>query len=493
MKLLMTNRDHNEVYREEMEILAATEEKLEVEQLEKLNVEGLKQLLHDEVLPTLIEKIYHPVVAEHVFGMAVGHPNAYVRHVLVDFVKHWIPYHTAVESLIRLTRDPDDIVSFKAMDIVGKERLDQAIGFVSPIIGDISERIHFPYKPVGLGAAKVLYNTLQVYGTENPERAKYLEGYIKEKGKLFDCLDFVEDIPQELIEEFERQEEKGMVFVPGGFFTFGLDPDQVPDKNFGWTDASPARKVWLPPFFIDKYPVTNAEYDEFVEDVKKNGHIFCHPNEPEDKDHTRNTYWDSRFKPDHPVTGIDFYDAYAYARWAGKELPTEYQWEKAARGTDGRIWPWGNEFNKDACNWAYHLLGKEPKSIEEWRKGIISAFDDNIDTLTHNAKCYDSPEYVSPYGVVGMIGNTWEWTRSDFITGRAFLPSLADDTNRVNRYAVLKGGSFFSVPGLMFPSFRTKDIPFCRHNEMGFRCVKEIPVHVLRRAIGKPLTNTAIY
>ncbi len=65
-------------------------------------------------------------------------------------------------------------------------------------------------------------------------------------------------------------------------------------------------KVWLPPFFIDKYPVTNKEYDEFTDFIEENGHIFCHPNEPEGKEHRRNTYWDPRYKPDHPVTGIEF-------------------------------------------------------------------------------------------------------------------------------------------------------------------------------------------
>ncbi|EGK14938.1 formylglycine-generating enzyme family protein [Kroppenstedtia eburnea] len=489
---ILSKESHIDLYNQEIEALSLIEEKLEPQHLEKINVEELKHLLHVEILPILTE-IRHPVVAEYIFGMAIAHPHAYVRHVLVNVVKEWLPYHSAVESIIKLTQDPDDIVSFKAMDIVAEEKIEQALQFVPRMIGKISERIHFPNKPVGLGAAKVLKTSIELFGTDDPEELRTIEMYFNQNEKLVDRLDVEVELPSELIEEFQRNQEEGMVLIPGGFFTFGLNADEVPDKTFGWTDACPARKVWLPPFFIDKYPVTNEKYDEFVEDVKKNGHRFCHPNEPEEKDHTRNTYWDSRFKLHHPATGIDFYDAYAYARWAGKELPTEYQWEKAARGTDGRIWPWGNEFKKDACNWSYQWSGKEPENLGEWRKEILRINEEYPQTLTRDTKQYDKEDYVSPYGVVGMVGNTWEWTRSDFSTGRAFLPSLANNENQRNKFATLKGGSFISAPGLMFPSFKTKDIPFCRHNEMGIRCVKNIPIHLLRKALGKPITNTAIY
>lgn len=484
---------HKVTYYKDMEILAQIEEKLTLDELENLSINELKQLLNNEILPKL-RTIEHPVAAENIFGMAIGFPHIFVRYKLLDIVKEWLPYQTAVETIIRMTHDPDDLVSFKAIEICGNEKIEQSLNVLSPIIGGASQKVTSPRKPVGIGAQKVLKAMIDILDTDNPEELQIKEDYFYESGKLPDNTDFEEDLPIQLIEEFENQKEEGMVLISKGFFTFGLDPEQVPDKIFGWEDATPARKVWLPPFFIDKYPVTNAEYDEFVKDIKKNGHIFCHPNEPRGKDHTRNTYWDERFEPEHPVTGIDFYDAFAYCRWAGKELPTEFQWEKAARGTDGRIWPWGNEFNKEAANWSYTVLGYEPSNLKEWREGLISISEEVPNILVRAAKEYDKKDFVSPYGVVGMIGNHWEWTRSDLSTGRLFQPMLVNQNEKKHHtFAVLKGGSFASLPGLMFPSFRGKDIPFCRHNEMGFRCVKNIPIYKIRKAIGKPITNTALY
>jgi gamma-glutamyl hercynylcysteine S-oxide synthase len=483
---------HIEIYENDMNLLSQIEEVLEPDYLDSLTVPKLKDLFNSRIIPELL-KVSHPVAAEYIFGMSIGHPHTYVRYRLIDIVKNWLPYFSAVETIVRLTHDPDDLVSFKAIEICGQEKIEESYKLLAPIIGGASKKVYSPNKPVGLGAQKVLKSLIDLLGTDDPEELQLIENYYKEHGHLFNRYDFEEPIPNELLEEFCKKEEEGMILIPGGFFTFGLDPHQVPDKTFGWHDAIPSRKVWLPPFFIDKYPVTNEEYDEFVEYTKKNGHIFCHPNEPQEKDHTRNTFWDERFKPDHPVTGIDWYDAFAFARWKGKELPTEFQWEKAARGEDGRIWPWGNAFNRNAANWCAHWLNYTPESLDEWREGITSFSEEFPEEPIKRASEFEKDEYVSPYGVVGMVGNHWEWTRSDLLTGREFHPGFSNKQSKHHAFAVLKGGSFFSLPGLMYPSFRGKDIPFCRHNEMGFRCVKNIPIYTLRKAIGKPITNTAIY
>ncbi|MBM7716085.1 formylglycine-generating enzyme required for sulfatase activity [Bacillus thermophilus] len=492
MKLYISN-SHKSLYEKDINKLLKIEDKFEQDHLDGLGVDELKHEFDFTIMP-IIHSIEHPVAAEYIFGMALGHPHTYTRYRLVDFVERWLPYFSAIETIVRLTHDPDDLVSFRAIEICGKERIEESYKFLSTIIGEASIKVHTPNKPVGLGAQKVLTSLVDLLGTEDPEELEIIEKFYLNKGHLFNKYDFEEKIPIDLLEEFCNKEEEGMVLIPGGFFIYGLDPHQIPDKTFGWEDASPSQKVWLPPFFIDKYPTTNKEYDEFVYSIKTDGHIFCHPNEPEEKEHQRNTYWDKRFKPDHPVTGIDWYDAFAYARWKGKELPTEFQWEKAARGTDGLIWPWGNSFEGKKVNWAGRWLEEEPLNLKDWREGITK-FNEKI-PLEPIKKAQTFENTSSPYGIVGMIGNHWEWTRSDLETRREFHPIFNDKMGKDSKrhaFAVLKGGSFFSMPGLMYPSYRGKDIPFCRHNEMGFRCVRNIPINKIRRAIGRPLTNKAVY
>lgn len=484
---------HKAIYEKDINKLLNIEENLEPNYLDDLSVNEITQEFDSIIMP-IIYSIEHPVAAEYIFGMALGHPHTYARYRLVDFVEKWLPYFSAVETIVRLTHDPDDLVSFRAIEICGKEKIEESFKFLAPIIGGASKKVHLPNKPVGLGAQKVLTSLFELLGTENFDELETVERYFQSKGHLFNKYDFEENIPNELIEEFCKQEEEGMILIPGGFFTYGLEPHQIPDKTFGWEDASPSQKVWLPPFFIDRHPTTNKEYDEFVNSIKTDGHIFCHPNEPEEKEHRRNTYWDKRFKTDHPVTGIDWYDAFAYARWKGKELPTEFQWEKAARGKDGLIWPWGNYFEGKMVNWSGTWLEKEPETLRDWRNGITK-FSETL-PLEPIKRADDYKGSASSYGVIGMVGNHWEWTRSDLATRRQFHPifnNKMDKESKRHAFAVLKGGSFFSMPGLMYPSFRGKDIPFCRHNEMGFRCVKNIPIHKIRKSIGKPLTNRAVY
>lgn len=92
-----------------------------------------------------------------------------------------------------------------------------------------------------------------------------------------------------------------------------------------------------------------------------------------------------------------------------------------------------------------------------------------------------------------MLGGNWEWTKSDYFSKRMFHPSYNHSHDKLNQFGVLKGGSFYSHQELMYPAFRGKDIPFCRHDEMGFRCVKEIPLPLLRKVNKKTIENKAIY
>lgn len=168
---------------------------------------------------------------------------------------------------------------------------------------------------------------------------------------------------------------KGMVLVPAGPFLYG-DSDQEID---------------LPAFYIDRLEVSQAEYAKFLEYVERSGdHSHCHPDEPEHKDHTPLAWGRPDItNPRFPVVGLDYWDVQAYSRWVGKRLPTEHEWEKAARGTDGRRYPWGDQWDADRCNWG--PAGDNHRTLLP------------VDSL---------PAGESPYGCLHMLGNAAEWTAS---------------------------------------------------------------------------------
>ncbi len=209
----------------------------------------------------------------------------------------------------------------------------------------------------------------------------------------------------------------GMVLVPGGNVRMlirhrarecGCYPDPgTPEEK--WAEflsglAAKVRlhdyKVEINPFFIDAAEVTNAQFKQFLE---SSGY------RPE---HAENflKHWPNGKMPselaEHPVVYADIDDARAYAKWAGKRLPTEPQWHLAAQGTDGRIWPWGNEFDPEKCN----------------------------TTGVRTLPVHSCPEGRSPYGCYHMAGNVWEWTES-----------CRDDGH--TRFIIIRGGSYFNAEG----------------------------------------------
>jgi formylglycine-generating enzyme required for sulfatase activity len=172
----------------------------------------------------------------------------------------------------------------------------------------------------------------------------------------------------------------GLVFarVPAGDFLYGENK----------------KKVYLPEFWISKTPVTNAAYKRFLD---------ANPGQPvpyDDDAWAKSYNWDKKArsfpagKAEHPVVLVSWHDAQAYCRWAGLRLPTEEEWEKAARGTNGREYPWGDEWRPDHCNSAEASVGGTTP---------VGRF---------------SPQGDSPYGCVDMSGNVWEWTDCWFDEGR---------------------------------------------------------------------------
>jgi formylglycine-generating enzyme required for sulfatase activity len=221
-----------------------------------------------------------------------------------------------------------------------------------------------------------------------------------------------------------------MVYVPGGEFLMGRDQKDGGDE-YEW----PAHAKIVRPFFIDVYEVTREEYKKCVDTGN------C----------TRPQGWTNGRYPEgtgrQPVTGVDWYAASAYAKWAKKRLPTEEEWEFAARGTDGRLYPWGGN---------------------QWRKGLANA--DNVSKQMWNVEeCKDK----SPYDAFGMIGNAWEWTNSNleaYPGGK--LPSGLKLTGEEK---VIRGGRYLTPAKEATTTFRGfVQVQGDRYDETGFRCVLDI-------------------
>ncbi len=258
-----------------------------------------------------------------------------------------------------------------------------------------------------------------------------------------------------------------MVFIPGGPFVMGTDEwAQALDNERG------AHEVEVPDFHLDRVPVTNQAYLEFVEDGgyereelwEPEGWQWIREQEIATPKHwyqpDPHSWWTERFgydeplRLDHPVVHVCWYEADAFARWAGKRLPTEAEWEKAASWDPAtetkRLFPWGDE---------------PPASDKA-----------NLDQLTFGtspAGAYEAG--ASPYGVLGMLGNVWEWTGSDFTDYPGFEPFPYREYSEVffdQGYPVLRGGSWATRPAAIRNTFRNWDLPVRRQLFVGFRCAK---------------------
>jgi formylglycine-generating enzyme required for sulfatase activity len=226
-----------------------------------------------------------------------------------------------------------------------------------------------------------------------------------------------------------------MVLIPAGNFIMGSD-DRMPDEG-------PQHTVNLASYWIDLYEVTNAQYKKFIDATKRHS-----------PSHFRNRTYPTG-KANHPVTEVTWYDAVAYCTWSGKRLPTDQEWEKAARGTDGRMFPWGNEFDVNRAN-----------TPQRWQ-----ALKEEGDTMPVGS----FPNGVSPYGVYDMSGNVWEWTSSWY---EAYPGNEHPSENYGETYKTLKGGSWWDCSfykcGISAPVFNRSFFIRTTHNKsFGFRCAKD--------------------
>jgi serine/threonine-protein kinase len=259
------------------------------------------------------------------------------------------------------------------------------------------------------------------------------------------------------------------VFVPGGNFKMGSD---YTTSGAPW--EGPIHKVLLDPYWIDQTEVTNAMFDAFVTqsgyqtDAEKTGASAVFNLVDGSFWRVGGADWQHPLGPDsnlsnlgeHPVVNVSWNDALAYCEWAGRRLPTEAEWEKAARGTDGRTYPWGNEFDGTRLNFADVNL-----NVRWGDKNIDDGFQ-----LTAPVGNY--PSGASPYGALDMAGNVWEWVNdwgfeSYYDVSPSSNPVGPDSGNK----RVLRGGSWVDSSDGTRAGFRNWSDPKITKNEWGFRCV----------------------
>jgi len=251
----------------------------------------------------------------------------------------------------------------------------------------------------------------------------------------------------------------GMILIPEGEFIMG--------NNNGIPDEKPEHVVFLDDYLIDQHLVTNSEYYDF----------WIHPAGGDSSRHTPADFegnpffyenrWPQRAqqRPNHPVVGVSFGNAMAYARWHGKRLPTEAEWEKAARGIDRRLYPWGNE--PPSISGKYRANYSPSSSINDdgfWHTSPVGYYN-GLNLFTFDGR--------SPYGIFDMAGNVLEWTM-DWYSSEYYSYSPTDNPTgptleQSNRKRVARGGSWDSESSELISTKRFSFQPYYKLEIIGFR------------------------
>ncbi len=246
---------------------------------------------------------------------------------------------------------------------------------------------------------------------------------------------------------------EGMVLIPTGEFQMGSVTSE------GSPNELPVHIVSIDAFYMDKYEVTNAQYKQFVD-----------ANPQWQKDHIDKSLHDGTYlalwngndypsgKANHPVVYVSWYAAVAYAQWAGKRLPTEAEWEYAARGgLSGKKYPWGNDLDSSKANYNYNAGDTTP----------VGAYLPN------------------GYGLYDIAGNVWEWCLDEYnedfyarsprenpLSGAVTIGWIMDNFTNVETHRVLRSASWLSYPEALPVSFRSGEVPTNANDVIGLRCVK---------------------
>lgn len=401
--------------------------------------------------------------------LAADHPDWQIRRVAVEVAGPLSVVDAGLRNAIaRATHDPVDWVSFVAIQAIGRYRIREGIEDLIKVAGWPSNFTQPGYarKPVGCGAAFTKRALLEVFGSTDPEALRALEDA------------HFEPLRSQLDATAPEPDLSEAVYVPGGPFIAGATGDHAEDAFQMDISDNELRVEVLDGFWIDRLLVTNARYQQFLDAVGASK-LFAHPDEPEGKDYTPSHWRDPRFnRPDLPVVGLDWYDAFAFASWAGGMLPSELEWEKAARGVDGRPFPWGATWEEGRANGVGLTFGTTPADLAELERLLLTVSDDFPSEPLMPAD--SMPQGASPYGALHMSGNVWELTRTNFFTREDMDPFFkhrqpVEFMNRPDALHVLRGGTWTSPPICMRTYYRGKDLITDRHNEVGFRCVYDAP------------------
>jgi formylglycine-generating enzyme required for sulfatase activity len=228
-----------------------------------------------------------------------------------------------------------------------------------------------------------------------------------------------------------------MVYVPAGMFVMGSTDDD-PEAD---DDEFPQHDVILDGFWIDRTEVTNGRYEQCV-----TAGACDAPSET--GSYARDAYYGNSRFADYPVIWVSWHDAMDYCEWAGKRLPTEAEWEKAARGVDGRKYPWGNS---------------SPD-------GTLANYGENEDDTV---KVGSYPEGASPYGALDMAGNVWEWVADwygvDYYAASSQQNPMGPGPGSLKE-RVVRGGSWLYPQRRIRAAYRNSRDPGFREGNFGFRC-----------------------
>ena len=288
----------------------------------------------------------------------------------------------------------------------------------------------------------------------------------------FACSVLADEKPKEFPTEKNKQDGAEMILVPAGTLLMGSTEAEV-DAQFKDTglpedwkkytrDEEPRHQRTVKSFYIYKYEVTNLQYQEFTEAT---GHRT--PLHWKDK----NIKEFLKAKGNHPVVEVNWDDAQAYCRWAGTRLPTEVEWEYAARGAGpaegkpSRAFPWGNKWDRRLMNNASLHADRELVSAEDWNKWYEG---DQKSQYPLTSAVGSFPKSASPFGVHDMAGNAWEWC----LEIQAPYPKQRPDDAKDRKMRARRGGSWANVA----LHIRSADRQPAVHNDLniytGFRCVK---------------------